>query len=484
MTDAAELAYRKRLRDDLVLYARDCLRIRTKTGNQRPLILNPAQKYLHERLEAQRKRSGRVRALVLKGRQQGISTYVQARYYHRVTHSRGVYAFILTHEDEATKSIFGIARRYHDLVPVEVRPSTRASNARELIFDTLDGGYRVATAGTRDTGRSATIQLFHGSEVAFWPHAETHAAGVMQAVAHEGTEVILESTSAGPKGFFHAKWREAEKSVGDYEPIFVPWWWSKEYRLKARGFEATSEERAYGERYNLTDAQLAWRRHKIIELGGVWRFRAEYPATPDEAFESEVPGALWTRETISKTRVVPGEEPAMRRMAVAIDPATTSKATSDEWGIVWGGQGVNGHGYVMGDETLRASPKECCEIAVAVYNHHRMEQLIYEANQGGDMVPTIIREIDPRVHCVGVHASRGKRARAEPIAALYEKQRVHHVGNLPALEDEQCSWDASHSNESPNRIDACVWLLTKLLLAEQPVTRRVVVGDEMDGRQP
>jgi len=121
---------------------------------------------------------------------------------------------------------FDIGESYAGLLPISSAP-----NASELYFDNLDSGYRVGTAGTRGVGRSATLQLFHGSEVAFWPHAETHAAGVLQAVADEpGTEIILESTANGVGNLFHKMWRDAETGANDYIAIFVPWYWHEEYR--------------------------------------------------------------------------------------------------------------------------------------------------------------------------------------------------------------------------------------------------------------
>lgn len=159
-----DLGVFQRLKDDYPHYAEKCLRIRPKdprSGNQ-PFVLNKAQRYLHERLEEQRQHTGKVRALVLKGRQQGISTYVGGRFYHRVTHSRGLRCFILTHEQEATNNLFGMVDRYHENCPELVKPSTGAANAKELYFDLLDSGYAVGTAGTKAVGRSQTVQLFHG----------------------------------------------------------------------------------------------------------------------------------------------------------------------------------------------------------------------------------------------------------------------------------------------------------------------------------
>jgi hypothetical protein len=458
-----EARIRRTLRDDFEAYARKCLKIRTKEGGIKPLVLNSAQRYIHERLEEQKAETGRVRAIILKGRQQGSSTYVEARFYHQTSHRKGTRAFILTHEDEATKNIFEMVERYHEHCPDLVKPSTGAANAKELFFDTLDSGYRVGTARTKGVGRSGTVQLFHGSESGFWPHADTHVAGVMQSIpGGPGTEVILESTSAGPAGFFHSTWEAAERGESDFIPIFVPWFWQDEYRANASGFVPTAEERAYGDLHELDAEQLAWRRAKIIELNGIWHFRREYPATPEEAWNAENPGALWTRELIEETRVT--EAPASRMMAIALDPATTSTKTSDEWGIIWGSKGTNGHVYIWGDETQKARPGAAIAVAVGVYREHEMERFVAESNQGGEMIEDLVEIEDRTVNVTLVHASRGKRARAEPVQALYAKGKVHHVGTLPALEDEMCMWDADRSNESPNRIDALTWLVTELLL--------------------
>lgn len=280
-------AKRARLGSELEFYARNCLMIRTKSGKVTPFTFNRAQRHIHEQLEAQRASTGRVRALILKGRQQGCSTYVGGRFYHRSTWGKGLRTFILTHEDQATQNLFDMVNRYHEHCPEPVRPSTGAANAKELFFDKLDSGYKVGTAGTKGVGRSSTIQLFHGSEVAFWPHADTHAAGVLQAVPdEEGTEVILESTANGIGNLFHQKWCDAERGVGDYIAIFVPWYWQEEYRKEpVPGFELTAEEREYQALYGLDLAQMQWRRNKIAELKDPALFKQEYPATAAEAFQ-------------------------------------------------------------------------------------------------------------------------------------------------------------------------------------------------------
>lgn len=458
-----ESQLRRRLRNSVPYYAQKCLKIRTKSSAIQPLILNSAQQHVHRLLEEQRRRIGYVRAMVIKGRQQGISTYVQGRFFHHVTHDFGVKAFILTHLQDSTDGIFEMADLFVKSCPQELLPVIGKSNAKELSFPGLRSGYAVSTAGTKDVGRSSTLQLFHGSEVAFWPNAEAHGTGILQCVPDEpGTEIILESTIKGPIGYFQDKWRTAQQGESDYQCIFVPWFWQSEYRRHVGpDFEMTAEEMDYANRFELEPSQIAWRRHKAADMGGMHKFRQEYPSTIEEAFSAENPGALWTRKLIDRYRV--DEVPKLRLMVVAVDPSANDGKDADECGIVWGGIGVNDHVYVFGDESGVCRPIQWTERAVRIYNAHRMERLVYEANQGGQMVADLISVHDRHVSMASVHASRGKRARAEPVSSLYEKGLVHHVGHLHALEDEMCTWDASESR-SPNRIDALVWMLSYLVL--------------------
>jgi DNA-binding XRE family transcriptional regulator len=307
--------------DDYAVFAREVLRIRSKSGSIEPLVFNRAQQYIHERLEAQLASLGRVRALILKGRQQGCSTYIGGRYYHRASRSRGLRVFILTHEHEATQNLFEMVERFHANAPHEGRPSTGVANARELYFDRLDSGYRVGTAGRKGVGRSSTIQLFHGSEVAFWPYADTHAAGVLQAVPNEPvTEIVLESTAYGVGNFFHKKWREAETGRNEYIAVFVPWYWQDEYRLTANAaFKLDPEESEYSALYGLDGEQMAWRRAKIDELGDALLFKQEYPATAAEAFQMSGQDSYLPPILIARARKA--KHLAAGPLVVGFDPA-------------------------------------------------------------------------------------------------------------------------------------------------------------------
>lgn len=287
-----KLARLKRLRTDLPYFAQECLKVRDKSGQIEPFVLNQAQKELHDKLELQREEHGWVRAMVLKGRQQGISTYVAGRYYQKASLRTGSVVYILSHEQASADKLFAMVDRYQRLNPIA--PHVGASNAKELVFDKLESSYSVATAGSKEGGRGGTSSHFHGSEVGFWANAPAHFAASVQGVPLlPGTEVILESTSAGAAGEFYERWQDAEAGRGDYIPIFLPWWLSEEYSRPApAGFELQKEpeadgemsEQEYADTWKLPTGKMCWRRNKIIELRSLETFKREYPADPSEAW--------------------------------------------------------------------------------------------------------------------------------------------------------------------------------------------------------
>lgn len=312
-------------RDDFLHYAPKALHIRAKSGTIEALRLNTAQMHIHSKLEEQLRTKGRVRAIVLKGRQQGISTYVEGRYYHHTSLSFGKQALILTHLQDSTDALFDMTRRYHDLCPPALQQRTSAASAKELRFADLDSGFIVATAGSKAIGRGRTIQFFHGSEVAFWGNAEEHLAGLGQAVPDEpGTEVILESTANGVGNVFHQMCMEALKGTSEYELIFVPWYWQAEYRAPAHDFEPNSEERDYQDTYLLEPEQMAWRRRKITGdfRGDVALFDQEYPATVNLAFRRVAGNPLIDPAHVVRARLNVVLEPADGApRLMGVDPA-------------------------------------------------------------------------------------------------------------------------------------------------------------------
>ena len=173
----------------------------------------------------------------------------------------------------------------------------------------------------------------------------------------------------------------------------------------------------------------------------------------------EAPGALWTRDTIEKHRSLVVHD--WERVVVGVDPSVTSGG--DEAGIVTAGQYAK-HGYVLSDDSVQGSPKTWATAAVGAYHRHMADCIVAESNNGGEMVKLTIATVDPDVPVRLVHASRGKQTRAQPIAALYEDGRGHHVGKeqFAKLEDEMCLWVPG--DDSPNRMDALVWAFTELKL--------------------
>lgn len=170
-------------------------------------------------------------------------------------------------------------------------------------------------------------------------------------------------------------------------------------------------------------------------------------------------GALWTRNMIEQSRVT--DAASMFRIVVAIDPAVTNNEESDETGIIVAGIAASGHYYVLEDLSCKASPDAWARKAVDAYKRWKADRIVGEANNGGDMIESLIRTVDPTTAYKKVTATRGKKLRAEPIAALYEQGRVHHVTGFPQLEDQMCGWTPD-SNDSPDRMDAMVWALTEL----------------------
>jgi phage terminase large subunit-like protein len=184
------------------------------------------------------------------------------------------------------------------------------------------------------------------------------------------------------------------------------------------------------------------------------------------------PGALWPRALIEHARV--SAAPELSRVVVAVDPPATSGPHADACGIVVAGLGLDARAYVLCDATMiRSRPLDWARAVIRMYRRYEADRIVVEVNQGGDLVETVLRQVDASVPVRAVRASRGKWLRAEPVAALYEQGRVAHVGALPELEDEMSDFgpDGLSGGRSPDRVDALVWALTELLLRERPEPR-------------
>lgn len=172
-------------------------------------------------------------------------------------------------------------------------------------------------------------------------------------------------------------------------------------------------------------------------------------------------GALWIRNWIEDTRISRDNLPQLTRIVVGIDPAVTSGENSDETGIITCGIGVDKHFYVLADDTLRDTPNEWGKRAIQAYTKWKADRIVAEVNNGGDMVAMVMQQVDRTAPVKKVHATRNKMIRAEPISALYEQGKVHHVGGFPQLEDQMVLWTPD-TRQSPDRLDALVWALTEL----------------------
>jgi len=173
------------------------------------------------------------------------------------------------------------------------------------------------------------------------------------------------------------------------------------------------------------------------------------------------PGALWNRSMIEKNRIKADDLPPLMRIVVGVDPAVTSNEDSDYTGIVTCGMTADGHYYILSDDTIKASPQEWATKAVAAYELHKADRMVAEVNNGGDLVIHLLQQVNVNIPVKKVTATRGKRVRAEPIAALMEQDRCHMVGYFAELEEQMCEWTPDAA-ESPDRLDAMVWALTEL----------------------
>lgn len=287
-----------------IQYIQSFLKIQTKDGSLRKLILNEPQRRLYDLLKSEREKGKPIRVIILKARQMGFSTLVVALIFWATATAFFINSLIVAHKEDATASLFKMVKLFYDCLPPPLKPLQRASNAQELVLDKpakykgkdkgLSSRLRCATAGGTGVGRGWTFMNVLLSEFAFWPgnKMETYT-GIMQAVPDGiDTMVVIESTANGFNEF-KKLWDSAilaqRNGTEGFLPVFFPWFEMSSYRKKpAPDFQRTEEEQQLAETFGLDDEQLAWRRWCIeINCGGdVDLFHQEYPSTPDEAFIS------------------------------------------------------------------------------------------------------------------------------------------------------------------------------------------------------
>ena len=279
-------------------FASDNIKIITKDARRGfvNFTFNDCQKKITEILDEQLQTNGKVRAIILKARQQGISTYCAGRVFWKTYFTPHARSVVMAHDSATSDALFNMSRNIIRNMDSLYKPTELRSNAKEIVISSPHfnkdatgekpvSSYRLYTAGSPEAGRGTTPTIAHLSEIAFWQHDEKILAGLFQGISEApGTEVILESTANGAQGEFYRLWKGALEGENEYTPIFLPWFTTSEYyRKPPEDFERSSEEELLVEQHQLNNGQLYWRRLKIAE-GGELKFRQEYPATPDEAF--------------------------------------------------------------------------------------------------------------------------------------------------------------------------------------------------------
>jgi hypothetical protein len=280
-------------------YIEKFLKIRTKNAKLIKFKLNPVQLIVLDKIEELERQNKPIRLIILKARQQGISTLVQGILFHKTVTKKYQSNLVMTHEPDSTKSLFGMQKLFFEKLPDLLKPMKRYDNSTQLTFDNpkekdresqpgLKSYVSIATASKDAVGRGVTINCFHGSEVAFWRNAQDIMLGVAQAVpSTSDSMIILESTANGVGGFLHDNYWKAKKGENDYTAIFIPWFAFPDYSMPCPdGFTLTEEEILIKNKFGLSNEQMQWRRWCIANNcdGDVMRFQQEYPATDHEAF--------------------------------------------------------------------------------------------------------------------------------------------------------------------------------------------------------
>jgi hypothetical protein len=376
-----ELLKEKKRRDTLENYktdfesfAKDHIKIITKDSSKGfvPFEFNEPQKFINDALEEQLKSEGKVRAIILKARQQGISTYTAARCFWKAYNYQFQRAVIMAHDAPTSSALFDMTKNLIDNMDDDLKPHYAKSNAKEMKFEHNQSQYKLYTAGSPEAGRGTTPTIAHLSEVAFWTHDEKILAGLFQGISQaENTEVILESTANGASGEFYRLWQGAVEGKNGYIPVFVPWFLTSEYRTPApEEFELDSEEEKLVSEFGLDNDQLYWRRLKIAE-SGARKFQQEYPAYAEEAFL--VSGSnVFDQETLNDIAV---ESPKSRRR-FNDDMGTWDESKEGELEIWMPPQ--MGHKYVIGADVALGANQDS-SVAIVMDNERRVCAL-WESN--------------------------------------------------------------------------------------------------------
>lgn len=355
------------------------LSILTKRLEVEPLVPNWAQREYLEMAQRQLETTGKVRIIVLKARQLGISTITEALLFTLCFVYDNYKALVIAHEIPASQNLLAMTQRYWDTFQFAPMFSTRYAGKNQLMWNETGSSLSVATAGNKAVGRSATIHGVHASEVAFWPDPEVAMLGLRQTIpSTPGTVIVLESTANGMGNYFHKTWLEAEAGESEYEPLFFPWHRHPEYTGSAIGVPVGSlgeldEDEQVLRDMGISDDRLVWRRWAIRDLcqGDVLKFKQEFPATPAEAFIASGTNVFPHAELTAAYEPEPGARGLLHESAAGVE----FKPSSDGPLTVWRAPSPDAdHGqyFVAGDPTHSTRG----DFAVAqVINRRTLEQV-------------------------------------------------------------------------------------------------------------
>lgn len=284
----------REIAQDFYKYCEINLKIRTKTGQVITLKPNHIQKIVVDKVIEKLDNQEPIRFIILKARQQGVSTIIEALIYWWTTTHKGQQSKIIAHNTDTSEYLYSMFRTFFDNSHPSFQPSTKYNTRNDITFDNeaapekgLKSQIDTATAENSGTGRGQTVQWLHASEVALWPKGQEIVAGLMQAVPlMSQTAIYLESTANGIGDYFHTTWQAAKRGESTFEPLFFPWKVHEEYSLKPPvHFRLTADEKKIRKEHSLTYGQIYWRRKKMLEfIGDEKRFYQEYPLTDTEAF--------------------------------------------------------------------------------------------------------------------------------------------------------------------------------------------------------
>ncbi|MCD8378377.1 MAG: hypothetical protein LUB59_06280 [Candidatus Gastranaerophilales bacterium] len=322
----------QRLKDDLPYFASNFLIIKSKIRGAVRLTLNDIQHDFHFKIIERKKNKKPLKFVIVKARQLGLSTYIEARLFHRVLFEKGKNAFILGDKADTTNAIFAMTKKFYDGLPECFQIPLLNNSNRMLSFNT-DSLFRVGTAGADVIGRGTTNNFFHGSECAFWKNATEIVSGILQTIPEDlDSEIYLESTTNGTVGdglYFYEMAMNGLDPLSEFETIFYPWFKNREYQKKlTEPLILDDYEKFLIKTYNLKNEQLLWRRNKLQNefKKREHLFKQEYPSSLNEAFLRN-DNALIPNEYIElskKNRGISGEG---MPIIIGVDPARSSDRT-------------------------------------------------------------------------------------------------------------------------------------------------------------